>query len=51
MDNYSKFLWSFYSDDELRQIIERGSTLKGHIDEAKEILRSRQESQDEILGL
>lgn len=51
MDSYSEFLWEHYSDDDLRRIIKNGSTLKGHIDEAKAILRSRQESQDEILGI
>lgn len=51
MDNYKHYLWSFYTDDELRKIIERGSTLKSHIEDAKSELRSRQESQDEILGL
>jgi len=51
MDNYSKFLWSFYSNDELRQIIKSGSTLTTHIEEAKAELSNRQESQDEILGL
>ena len=51
MDNYKHFLWSFYSDDELRKIIDSGSTLVNHIEEAKAELRIRQESQDEILGL
>jgi hypothetical protein len=51
MDNYKHYLWSFYTDDELRKIIESGSTLKSHIEDAKSELRNRQESQDEILGL
>lgn len=51
MDNYKHYLWSFYTDDELLKIIESGSTLKSHIEDAKSELRSRQESQDEILGL
>ncbi len=51
MDNYKHYLWSFYTDDDLRKIIDNGSTLVNHIKEAKAELRSRQESQDEILGL
>lgn len=51
MDNYKHYLWSYYSDDDLRKIIKRGSTLTGHIEDAKAELSSRQESQDEILGL
>ena len=51
MDNFSHYLWSFYTNDELKKIIDTGSTLASHIEEAKAELRSRQESQDEILGL
>jgi hypothetical protein len=51
MDAYKHYLWSFYKDDELRKIIKSGSTLISHIEDAKAELSSRQESQDEILGL
>ncbi len=51
MDAYKHFLWSFYSDDELKQIIKSGSTLISHVEEAKAELSGRRESQDEILGL
>tara|TARA_R100000278_G_scaffold121190_1_gene104537 strand:+ start:824 stop:979 length:156 start_codon:yes stop_codon:yes gene_type:complete len=51
MDNYTHFLWSFYTNDELRKIIKSGSTLKAHIEEAKAELRNREQSQDEILEL
>lgn len=51
MNNYSKFLWSYYSDQELRQTIKSGSTLASSIREAKAELSNRQQSQDEILDL
>ena len=51
MDNYIKHLWSQYSDEDLLKIIKYGNTLDSYIKEAEEVLRNRQESQDEILGL
>lgn len=51
MDNYIKYLWSHYSDEDLLRIIKHGNTLSYYIKEAEEVLRSRKESQDEILKL
>jgi hypothetical protein len=51
MDNYINYLWSQYSDEDLLRIIKHGKTLDTYIEEAKEVLRVRRESQDETLKL
>ena len=51
MDNYNKFLWSFYKDEELQKIIKYENTLTNYVEDAKEELSNRQESKDKILGI